>query len=69
MENETTLCFQRPKCHLSGKIYRLPDNLPRCQALGAGYLSRIMWRDIIFLFRGAHSSSIWLSFLASGQDM
>ncbi len=34
------------ECHLSVKKGRFPDNLPRCQALLANRLSRIMWRGI-----------------------
>jgi hypothetical protein len=34
-------------CHLSDKNYRLPDNLPRCQALSANRLSHITWRGIV----------------------
>ena len=44
--------------HLSVKIYRFSDNLPRCQALSADQLSLITWRDIIFLFWSTHSSSV-----------
>ena len=34
------------RCHLSDKIDRFSDNLPRCQALLEDQLSRITWRDI-----------------------
>src|SRR6266487_5347164 len=42
-------------CHLSDKNYRFSDNLPHSQALLEDQLSRITWRDIIFLFRGTVS--------------
>ena len=46
-------------CHLSVKIYRFSENLPRCQAHSEDQLSSITWRNLIFLFQGIHSSSIW----------
>src|SRR5713226_5560897 len=72
---EKTLCSpyrkKRPqkKCHLSDKMCRFSDNLPRCQASLANQLSHINWRGIIFLFPDVHSPSLWLSFLVSRQDM
>src|SRR6266566_7491745 len=34
-------------CHLSGKIYGFSENVPRCQALSANRLSRIIWRSFV----------------------
>src|SRR2546421_6728238 len=48
----STCSSVRPCCHLSDKNYRFSDNLPHSQALLEDQLSRITWRDIIFLFRG-----------------
>ena len=49
-------------CHLSDKNYRFSDNLPHSQALLEDQLSRITWRDILFLFQDVHSSSIVMLF-------
>ena len=51
----STCSSVRPCCHLSDKNYRFSDNLPHSQALLEDQLSRITWRDIIFLFRGTVS--------------
>ncbi len=42
-------------CVRTDKNYRFSDNLPRSQALLEDQLSRITWRDLIFLFRGTVS--------------
>lgn len=47
-----------PDCHLSVKIDRFSDNLPRCQAPLEDELSHIIWR-------GIGSSSFFLSRLPS----
>ncbi len=52
-------------CHLSNKIYRFSDNLPRCQVILENQLSHITWRAIFFLFRCTHSPSV----LTLRQDM
>jgi hypothetical protein len=39
-------------------MYHFSDNLPRCQARLEDQLSRITWRDIIFLFRD--TVSLWI---------
>jgi hypothetical protein len=49
-------------CHLSDKIYRFSENLPRSQALLENQLSCITWRDTIFLFQDVHNSSIVMLF-------
>jgi len=58
----STCSSVRPCCHLSDKNYRFSDNLPHSQALLEDQLSRITWRDILFLFQDVHSSSIVMLF-------
>ncbi len=57
------------KCHLSDTNYRFSDNLPRSQALLEDQLSRITWRDIMFLFRSTVSLIYLALFFAPRQDM
>ena len=58
----STCSSVRPCCHLSDKNYRFSDNLPHSQALLEDQLSRITWRDILFLFQDVHNSSIVMPF-------
>jgi hypothetical protein len=48
-------------------MYHFSDNLPRCQARLEDQLSRITWRDIIFLFRDTVSLIYLALFFAPRQ--
>lgn len=46
IEGPCDIVFGKLYCHLSVKMYRFSDNLPRCRARLADELSRTSWRCI-----------------------